>query len=304
MRKILRKLVGKEEETETGTDGGERPLNPELVGDYRTVLLTRATDERVREAGQDGGTTTALLAHALDEGHVDAVVAAIKKDGWKPQPKVITDPDELIEAAGSKYSISPNVSLLNEAIAAHEAVALVGTPCQVTAVKKATLYPYGVPDTDSIALTVGIFCTENFEYDQLLRLLSDMNVDVTDVERMDISKGKFIVTTKDGEEHTIPVKELGKYSNEACEYCTDFTAEDADLSVGSVGAPDGWNVLIVRTRTAEELVESAVENDVLETKDPEEGNLQLVEKLSEDKKTRIQASKCATWRPYHPNIPL
>ncbi|AAM01754.1 Coenzyme F420-reducing hydrogenase, beta subunit [Methanopyrus kandleri AV19] len=275
------------------------------MGEYREVYLTRATDERIREHGQDGGTTTALLAHALEEDTVEAVIASSTVETWKPEPVIVTDPDELIETAGSKYAISPNVSALNEAIASYDSVALVGTPCQITAVKKSKMYPYGLANvTERVKLTVGIFCTENFQYESLLKLLEDMGVDVENVERMDISHGEFIVRTKNGDVHSVSVSKLGDYANEACNYCTDFTAEDADISVGSVGAPDGWNVVLVRTKEGEKVFRSAVDADVLEVKDIGEGDPNLLERLARDKKERIHTSMCATWRPYHPTVPL
>ncbi|WP_456483066.1 Coenzyme F420 hydrogenase/dehydrogenase, beta subunit C-terminal domain [Methanopyrus kandleri] len=306
MRKLIRKIVGDKKEGKTQEEpSGNNPLNSDIVGEYREICLARATDERIRERGQDGGTTTALLAHALEEGTVEAVIASTTVEAWKPEPVIVTDPDELIETAGSKYAISPNVSALNEAIASYDSVALVGTPCQITAVKKSKMYPYGLANVgERVKLTVGIFCTENFQYESLLKLLEDMGVSVEDVERMDISHGEFIVRTKDGDEHSVPVSKLGDYANEACSYCTDFTAEDADISVGSVGAPDGWNVVLVRTKEGEEVFQSAVDADVLEVKDIGEGNPNLLERLARDKEERIHTSMCATWRPYHPTVPL
>ncbi|WP_456481290.1 Coenzyme F420 hydrogenase/dehydrogenase, beta subunit C-terminal domain [Methanopyrus sp.] len=302
MRKLLRKIKGGEEKGSTGNPG-DAPLDPEVVGEYREVYLARATDGRIRERGQDGGTTTALLAHALEEGTVEAVIASATAEPWKPEPTIVTDPDELLETAGSKYAISPNVSALNEAVASYESVALVGTPCQVTAVRKAKRFPYGLANVaERTKLTVGIFCTENFHYDDLMKLLEDMGVSVENVERMDISGGKFIVRTEDGSEYSVPVSKLGDYANEACSYCTDLTAENADISVGSVGAPDGWNVVLVRTEAGEEVFRSAVDAGVLEVEDVEEGKPDLLERLADDKRKRINSSVCATWRPYHPTL--
>ncbi|WP_088335702.1 Coenzyme F420 hydrogenase/dehydrogenase, beta subunit C-terminal domain [Methanopyrus sp. KOL6] len=302
LRKLIRKMVNKNKDEPTKND----LLDSEIVGKYREIYLTRATDELVRERGQDGGTTTALLVHALEKGTVEAVVTSTTTtEAWKPEPVIVTDPDELIETAGSKYSISPNVSVLDRAIASYDSVALVGTPCQITAVKKSEVYPYGMTSVmDRVELTVGIFCTENFQYENLLKLLEDIEVSIENVERMDISRGKFVVKTEDGNERSVPVSELGGYANEACNYCTDLTAEDADISVGSIGAPDGWNIVLIRTKRGEKVFRSAVDDNVLEVKGIGEGDPNLLERLARDKRRRINTSVCATWRPYHPNIPL
>ncbi len=300
MRGLLRKVLGR-----SRRDGGEE-LDPELVGSYRNAYLARATDERVREVGQDGGVTTALLTHALEEGLVEAaIVATTGSDPWKPEPAVVTSPEELLEAAGSKYAISPNVSLLEEAVSAHESVALVGTPCQVTAVRKAERYAHGVADVaERVRLLVGIFCSENLEYENLQRLLrEELGIDPSRVERMDITAGKFTVVTEDGEERTVPVSRLSRYANKACHFCTDLTAEDADVSVGSTGAPNGWNVVLTRTDRGEEILQSAVDAGRLETREVSEGDPKVLERLARDKRERVRDSRCATWRPYHPSGP-
>jgi coenzyme F420 hydrogenase subunit beta len=51
-----------------------------------------------------------------------------------------------------------------------------------------------------------------------------------------------------------------------CTYCTDFTSRLADISVGSVGSPQGFSTVITRSKKGEEMLsllegyeESAVE---------------------------------------------
>lgn len=52
--------------------------------------------------------------------------------------------------------------------------------------------------------------------------------------------------------------------------CMDYTAELADISVGSVGSEEGWSTVFVRTEKGEEVVESAVEKGYVEVKEIED----------------------------------
>ncbi len=296
MRGLLRKILGKKDRRD-----GKMKLDPELVGEYRGAYLARATEERFREAGQDGGTVTALLAHALEEGYIEAaVVSTTGSDPWRPRPTVATSVEELLEAAGSKYSISPNLSALETAVGSHDSVAVVGTPCQVSAVRKLESHAYGVADVaERVKLLIGLFCSENLTYKGLTELLEkEIEADLSSVERMDITAGKFTVVTSDGEERSVSVSELRRYANEACGFCTDLTAEDADVSVGSTGAPDGWNVVLVRTGRGERILQSAVDAEVLEVRDVDEGDPATLERLASDKRERAESARCAVWRPY------
>ena len=50
-----------------------------------------------------------------------------------------------------------------------------------------------------------------------------------------------------------------------CQYCIDYVAELADISVGAVGSPDGWTTVIVRSELGQKLFDSAVKAKVIES---------------------------------------
>jgi hypothetical protein len=116
-------------------------------------------------------------------------------------------------------------------------------------------YPVGfrhVPD--KIALIIGIFCMENFPYNGLKMIVEEhCGVKMEDVVKMDIGKGKFWVYTRWGDVKAIKLKETHPYEQIACHVCTDYTAELADISTGSVGSPDGWSTVFIRTAKGEEI---------------------------------------------------
>ena len=61
--------------------------------------------------------------------------------------RLSTTKAELIAAAGTRYNISPNVSLIKEATRSFglDKVGIVGTPCQMQAVRKAPALPGRCP---------------------------------------------------------------------------------------------------------------------------------------------------------------
>ena len=126
---------------------------------------------------------------------------------------------------------------------------------------------------------IGLFCFEAFDYEKLKeetkRLLG---VDLDKAEKTQIHKGKYIVQV-DGKEYSCKVKELNSAIEKGCAYCDDFTARLADISVGSVGSPDGYSTVIVRSDAGKKLLEK------LELA-KEEVNTEEVTKLSIFKKKR------------------
>ena len=103
---------------------------------------------------------------------------------------------------------------------------------------------------------VGLFCFEAFDYDKLKEAAQRlMGVDIDSAEKTQITKGKFIATVN-GTDHTIAVKELSAAQAHGCSFCDDLTNKFADISVGSVGTPEGYSTVIVRSDVGAKLLEN------------------------------------------------
>jgi coenzyme F420 hydrogenase subunit beta len=265
-------------------------MNP--FGSYKKVVSARSTLKEVLKKSQDGGIVSTAFIYGLENNLLDGVIVADNAGEFKAIPKVATTPEEVLEAAGTKYTVCPNISVLKSAVREYgcEKIGVVGTPCQVRAVRKLMKYPVGfrhVPD--KIALIIGIFCMENFPYNGLKMIVEEhCGVKMEDVIKMDIGKGKFWVYTRWGDVKAIKLKETHPYEQIACHVCTDYTAELADISTGSVGSPDGWSTVFIRTAKGEEIFNKMVEDGYLEVKPIEEvkPGLGLVEKLAMTKKEK------------------
>jgi coenzyme F420 hydrogenase subunit beta len=266
-----------------------------VLGNYKTCVAARSTDKEILRGAQDGGIVTQLFAYALEEGIIDgAIVAGPSDEPWKPEPIVATTKAELLAARGTKYNLSPNISLLKEATRSYglDKVGIVGTPCQMQAVRKAQLYPVGMRDVpDKIALAIGIFCMENFPYQSIEAIVEDhCNVKLESVTKMDIGKGKFWAYTERGAVAQIPLKVTHKYEQPGCHVCLDYVSNLADVSTGSVGSPDGWSTVFVRTKNGEDVWNKAITAGCFETKDiaAVKPGLDLVTKLATEKITKNQ----------------
>jgi len=265
-----------------------------VLGTYKEAVSARATDKQIQKVSQDGGIVTALLTFALEEGVIEgAVVAGPTEKLWKPEPLVAMTPEEILSAAGTKYTFSPNVAALKKAVRQYglEKVGTVAIPCQLQGIRKMQSYPFGTRFlADKLALIVGIFCMENFPFTSLETFVSEkMNSSTDVVEKMDIGKGKFWIKSF-GEETGLPLKETHGYEQAGCNICPDYTAELADVSTGSVGSPDGWSTVLKRTDAGASIFDQAVEAGIIETKnmDDVKPGLGLLEKLSKGKKDDAQ----------------
>ncbi|MCS3901860.1 coenzyme F420 hydrogenase subunit beta [Methanococcus voltae] len=263
-------------------------------GNYKTVISARATDKEILKKAQDGGIVSAAYIHGLESKLLDGVIVANTEDGFNAAPKIATTPEEVLNAAGTKYTVSPNISVLKDAVREYalEKVGIVGTPCQVQAIRKLMKYPMGFRHTDSkIALVMGIFCMENFSYEGMKAIVEEYaGIRMNDVLKTDIGKGKFWVYSKYGDVQSVKLKDTHMYEQKSCHICTDYTAELADISTGSVGSPDGWSTVFVRTAKGEAYLNNMVEAGVLEVKnmDDVKPGLDILEKLALQKKEKNQ----------------
>lgn len=226
-------------------------------------FAARSTDSSILEIAQDGGVVSAMLKHGFESGRIDGAVLSRADEDFIGAPFLARSWEEAREAAGSKYNLSPSLVALRWARKEKlERVALVGLPCHIAAFRK--LERTGPKSlTSRVVLTVGIFCSENFCSGLLMDFLRSRGVAPDRITKLDI-KGSFRVTM--GEETIeIPLRDMEEIVNPGCLACRDFTAELADISIGSVGAPNGWCAVLTRTKRGKDFVDSMTGEGLLET---------------------------------------
>lgn len=238
---------------------------------------------------QDGGFVTTLLKFLLREKKVNAVVAVRRSEEWEPVPFIATTEKDIESASGSKYTISPALSILKEATDKYENIAFVGVPCQIRALRNMQLQDKHNINLDRVKIAVGLFCRENFSYKGLREFVQKEGIDIRKVKKFDISAGKFKIYVGSNSDTTVtekPIKELNNYVWPICHACLDFTSEFADISVGSVGSKKGYNTVLVRSEEGYRLFRDLMERNLVTIEEIE--SFSWIDKLTNDKRKNIE----------------
>jgi coenzyme F420 hydrogenase subunit beta len=248
---------------------GQARQPEELIGQYREIVLARASDAESLMVGQDGGVVSALLIWGLANGDIDgACTSKISEErAWDAEPTIVTDRDGVIATAGSRYTYSANpLALVKAAEMGLSKVALVGMSCQASvtgSMESRRVNKW----RKKVAWTFGLLCSKTFTYDGLMHQIAqeELGLKLDEIVRVNI-KGKLLFYTDDGEEHVYPLKDAQRFTRPGCLHCPDFAAEHADISFGGLGQSDGWTLTIIRTERGAEIWRRAVADGVVEAR--------------------------------------
>ena len=259
------------------------------------------------EGAQDGGVVSALLISLLEAGEIDGALLARESatERWKGEAFLARTPDEVRECAGSFYNQTlalGHVDFEGYELPPNPRIAVVGTPCEIEGIKamQARPWSWGSSRVEAITLTIALLCTKSFNYEKLMleEIQENRDVDLDDVGRVDIIRGKLIVQDHDG--GTIfeePIKDFHGAALKGCDECADFMGHAADISVGSVGSADGYSSVLVRSEEGLDAWEHVREK--LELRDLDKP--QALDKLDGlDKRVAFKSLK----RAFDPEAPL
>ncbi|MCX5838875.1 MAG: Coenzyme F420 hydrogenase/dehydrogenase, beta subunit C-terminal domain [Deltaproteobacteria bacterium] len=271
----------------------ETDCTPEL-GAVKGFFMARAADNDIRRRAQHGGTVTALMTLALQDGLIDTAILAEKGEEILPRSVSITDAEVVAGMGKSRFVVSPTVSEFNRVCRGEASkIGVVATPCQALALAKMRTQPASEVESgiEKLHLVVGLFCGWALSWQKLASLLKK-KTDLSRVTGMDIPPSRYhtleVYTTE--ETLRISLDEVDPCVREACRTCDDMTAEFSDLSVGSARLPEGWatahswNQVIVRTQRGMDLLELARRRGVLEFRATPPGNLEKLKAASQGKK--------------------
>jgi coenzyme F420 hydrogenase subunit beta len=206
---------------------------------------------------QDGGFVSALLVSLLEAGEIDGALLARESatERWKGEAYLATTPEEVRACAGSFYNQTlalGHVDFDGHDLPPNSRIAVVGTPCEIEGIKamQARPWTWGSSKVEAITLTIALLCTKSFNYEKLMleEIRDKRNVDLDNVGRVDIIRGKMIVQDLEGvtifEE---PIRDFHGAALKGCDECADFMGHAADISVGSVGSADGYSSVLLRS---------------------------------------------------------
>lgn len=231
------------------------------IGSVIETSVARSNDPLIRKKATDGGVVTALLVHLFDRGHIDGAIVTRQSGPFQREPLLATTRHEIINAAGFYFdsshgmdhfghdysTYSPSVQEFRPMMQKElRRVAMVGTPCQIKALRK--MEAMGIVPSDSIKYTLGLFCSGNFLFDEAERnkLESIAKIRWDAVRKINI-KEELIIHLNTGEKKTIPLDKIDFMKRYACRYCSDYASEYADISFGGIGADEGWTTVMTRS---------------------------------------------------------
>jgi coenzyme F420 hydrogenase subunit beta len=242
------------------------------IGRVLDSSVARAVNPVVQEKGTDGGVVTALLLHLFDKGHIDGAIVTQKTGLFQRAPWLAATRDEIVESAGFHFDASHGLKLFSELYSTYspasikvgimgarrlERVAFVGSPCQINAIRR--IQALGIEPSSSITILLGLFCTGNFIFnpEQQRHLEEIGGFAWKDVIKINVKEDLMIHLPGRDVRH-IPLDQLDFMKRHACHYCSDYTAEFADLSFGGLGAPEGWTTVITRSASGRSLMANAL----------------------------------------------
>ncbi len=259
-----------------------------ILGTHKKLIFGRAVDTGVRKAAQYGGAISSIIQYILASKKADAALLAGRNETFPllPEPMIVDNPDDVLKTSGSKYTACPTLSVLDEALKRYPTVAMVGRPCQVASLRKKQALK---PDVyDRVSPVIGLFCMWALDYAAMEAYL-EPEIELASVKKFDIPEGEFVVYT-DKESKRFPFEEIKERRRETCDYCYDFTAELADMSVGSTELEDDWNTVLVRSETGARLWEDALGADIVEEKPFPDDRIEVLKNASRGKKEKAVES--------------
>jgi coenzyme F420 hydrogenase subunit beta len=236
----------------TGSSNGKSIESMGRVEESYTARVRQRID-----GVQDGGFVSALLISLLEAGEIDGALLARESatERWKGEPFLATTPEEVRACAGSFYNQTLALGHVNfdgHDLPPNPRIAVVGTPCEIEGIKamQARPWTWGSSKVEAITLTIALLCTKSFNYEKLMleEIRDKRNVDLDNVGRVDVIRGKMIVQDLEGvtifEE---PIRDFHGAALKGCDECADFMGHAADISVGSVGSADGYSSVLLRS---------------------------------------------------------
>lgn len=237
-----------------------------------------STDSLIRQNGSSGGVLTALLNMCLHEKLVDAViqVGAAADNPVANETKIVTNQEELITNAGSRYAPSSPLSVIRQLIGDGKKYAIVGKPCDIAALRMVIRVNEQLSYQFPVLLS--FMCAgvpSEHAADEIIKYFKLKHEDVREFRyRGDGWPGLTKAVTTNGVAKTMTYNEswgsiLNRKLQARCKVCADGTGELSDITCADAwyesenGYPSfeekgGRSLILTRTYQGERLLEKAI----------------------------------------------
>jgi coenzyme F420 hydrogenase subunit beta len=249
----------------------------EPIGRVMETAIVRSTDPVILSHATDGGAISALLLHLFHRNRIDGAIVTRKTGPFQRTPFLATNREEILDSAGFFFDTSHGMKHFSDLYLTHasimefdpmmklklQRVALVGTPCQIQAVRR--MQVMGIVPSDAIQVCFGLFCSGNFVFgaEEREKLSAAHRFHWEDVRKINLRE-TFQLHLRQGETIQIDLEELQPYKRYACRFCADYSSEFADLSFGGIGSPEGFTTVLVRTPLGRAILADSREVGVIE----------------------------------------
>jgi coenzyme F420-reducing hydrogenase beta subunit len=236
---------------ENQTHGRSRDLDSDddcYFGVHQDMMAARK--QQPIAGAQWTGIVSTVAIEMLNRGLVEGVVCVqnTEDDRFQPMPIIARTPEEILAARVNKPTLSPNLSVLEQIEQSGlKRLLVIGVGCQIQALRAVEdklgleqLYVLGTPCVDNVT-RAGL--------QKFLETTSRSPETVVHYEFMQDFRVHF--KHEDGSTETVPffglnTKELKDVFAPSCMSCFDYVNGLADLVVGYMGAPFGWQWIVVR----------------------------------------------------------
>jgi formate dehydrogenase subunit beta len=214
-------------------------------------------------------------------------------------PALITDPEQVIETAGTLHCASPNIARCLKTYldgALDIKVAVTGKPCDIRAIVELTKRKQ--IERENLVL-VGLNCTGTLPPAAAQRMCWEaFGIDPNEVVREDIEDGRLTLTLRDGTEVSRELAELEREDygrRENCQRCDVHIPTMADLACGKWGTRGGKVTCVeVCSQTGSDVLTEAIEARAIVVERPSSEAL-----AARTQKEREAIDSARTWQERH-----
>jgi coenzyme F420 hydrogenase subunit beta len=284
-----------------------------LWGPLMSVQTGHAVDPAIRQQGSSGGAISALACYLLVTGKVGfiAQIAVDSADPLANKLQLSRTPNEVIQAAGSRYSPSAPLQSLGALLSMGEKFAFIGKPCDVAALRQ---YARINPAVDiTVPYMISFMCAGIPSAHGTAELIQQLGADPKRLKsfryRGDGWPGMARAVQTDGQRFEMDYNTswgtiLNKHLQFRCKICPDGTGEFADITCadawyGQDGYPDfterdGRSLILSRTKAGTELLTTAVQSGAIFVEPLASSQIEKMQPYQADRKRVVLGRVAAT----------
>ena len=257
----------------SGNTSDDDPLWGRMIG----LRTGHATDPALRFRAASGGALSAVLNYLVEHGIVEFVLhtEADPSDPVANRTAASSTPEQIANAAGSRYAPSSPLARIGEHLASGKRFAFVGKPCDVSALRAMARID---PRIDAqVPVMLSFFCAGVPGRRGAAEIIRRLGLKPEQVAQFRYRgngwPGFATARLRDGSERNMGYDEswgrvLTRHVQFRCKICPDGIGNDADIAFADAwhtdnGMPrfdeaEGRSLILSRTRTGEDLLRAAI----------------------------------------------